>query len=204
MKVKKIPGVPQQVKGSFHDTESKRNIEDSSIIDLEFNILKQRFLAINNWRKYCRESSTDFKLCNSSGQIVNRLPEIGDFIRIDIPGPGGSAGKSYDWVQIVQIDADIEDRVMIQCRPSRCPLKKNSRKIAHFYSCGATSTFMVVKGKGFIQAGIYGRNEYPNLKSGFGDSLRNIMIAIGGMLGFSKIQWKCLADGLLNFKHESE
>lgn len=201
MKPKKIPGAPQQIKGSCHDTESKKKVEDNQDIEKEFNILKQRFFAINHWRKYCADSSTDFKLCNSSGQIVDRLPEIGDFIRIDIPGPGSSAGKSYDWVEIIQIDTDIPDRVMIQCRPSRCPLKE-SRKIAHFYSCKATSTFVVSKGKDFVQAGIYGRNEYPNLKSGFIDSIRNIMIAIGGMFGFSKIQWKCLANGLVDFESE--
>lgn len=200
MKPKNIPGVPQHYKGSFHDTESSKEITDNKDVDIKFDRLKQRFLSINNWRKYCPESTTEFKLCDSSGEIVDRLPQISDYIRIDIPGPGGSEGRSYDWVQIIMIDMDVNNRVMIQCRPSKDPIKKNSRKIAHFYSNAATSTFVISKEKNSVKAGIYGRNEYPNLKSGFFNCIRNLMIAIGGMLGFSKIQWKCLTEGLTNFE----
>ncbi|MGI9650798.1 hypothetical protein [Chryseobacterium sp. RLHN22] len=200
MKPKNIPGVPLHFKGSFHDTESIKEIENTEETNQKYNILKQRLFAINNWRKYCSESTTDFKLCDSEGKMVERLPKIGDYIRIDIPGPGGSEGRSFDWVQIVMIDADFSDRVMIQCRPSADPEKKHSRKIAHFYSSAATSTFIVSKQNNILKAGIYGRNEYPNLKSGFLNCIRNILIAVGGMLGFSKIQWKCLTKGLVDFK----
>ncbi|WP_143018976.1 hypothetical protein [Chryseobacterium taihuense] len=56
MKPKNIPGVPKHYKGSYHDTESIKNIEKHEDIDFQFNILKQRFFAINNWRKYCPEA----------------------------------------------------------------------------------------------------------------------------------------------------
>jgi len=200
MKPKNIPGVPQHFKGSFHDTESTVEIEKREEIEAKYNVLKQRLFSVNNWRRYCPESTTDFKLHDASGIIVERLPQIGDYIRIDIPGPGGSEGRSFDWVQIIMIDADFSDRVMIQCRPSTDPAKKNSHKIAHFYSHASTSTFIVSKQGNILKAGIYGRNEYPNLKSGFFNSLRNVFIAMGGMLGFSKIQWKCLVKGLVKFE----
>ncbi|MGD1317706.1 hypothetical protein [Chryseobacterium sp. 2R14A] len=179
MKPKNIPGVPQHFKGSFHDTESTIKIEKSEEIEAKYNVLKQRLFSVNNWRRYCPESTTDFKLHDASGIMVERLPKIGDYIRIDIPGPGGSDGRSFDWVQILMIDADFSDRVMIQCRPSTDPAKKNSRKIAHFYSHASTSTFIVSKQGNILKAGIYGRNEYPNLKSGFFNSLRNVFIAMG-------------------------
>ncbi|REC53999.1 hypothetical protein DRF62_11295 [Chryseobacterium piscium] len=200
MKPKNIPGVPRQFKGSFHDTESIKEVENGEELDIKFDVLKQRFFDINQWRKYCNKNSADFKLCDSSGKIVERLPKIADYIRIDIPGPGGSEGRSYDWVQIIMIDLDIPGRIMIQCRPSKDPIKENSRKIAHFYSNAATSTFIISKEKNILKAGIYGRNEYPNLKSGFFNCIRNIVIAIGGMFGFSKIEWKCLTDGLVDLK----
>ncbi|QQV04307.1 MULTISPECIES: hypothetical protein [Chryseobacterium] len=199
MKPKNIPGVPKHYKGSYHDTESIKNIEKHEDIDFQFNILKQRFFAINNWRKYCPESTTDFKLFDSAGIITERIPEIGDYIRIDIPGPGGSEGRSFDWVQIVMLDKESEDLVLMQCRPCHDPSKSGSRKVAHFYSNAATSTFIVSKHTDFIKAGIYGRNESPNFNSGFFNSLRNLMVAVGGMLGFSKVQWKCLSNGLVNF-----
>lgn len=199
MKPKNIPGVPQQIKGSFHDTESKIEIKKTEDADFKFETLKERLMDINNWKAYCSESNTDFKLCDSLGHVVYRIPQIGDYIKIDIPGPGEKAGKSFDWVQIVIIDVEVKNRVMIQCRPSRCPQKESSRKIAHFYSSLATSTFIISREKNYLQVGIYGRNECPNLKSGLVDGFRNILVAIGGMLGFSKIQWKCLADGMVNF-----
>lgn len=200
MKPKNIPGVPKQFKGSFHDTESYKDVENSNNVDLKFGILKQRLLSVNQWRDYCGESTTDFKLCDSSGRLVERLPQIGDYIRIDIPGPGGSEDRSFNWVQIISIDLANPNMVIIQCRPSKNPVNDYHSKIAHFYSNVATSTFIISKNNNVLKAGIYGRNEYPNLKSGFFNCLRNIVIAIGGMLGFSKIQWKCLANGLVDFK----
>ncbi|MCX8523840.1 hypothetical protein OF897_07875 [Chryseobacterium formosus] len=199
MKPKNIPGVPKHVKGSFHDTESKKEVGNSSDLDLKFTILKKRFLSINQWRDYCKESATDFRLFDFAGKNVERLPQLGDYIRIDIPGPGGSEGRSFDWVQIISIDLANSDMIIIQCRPSKDPVKQNTKKIAHFYSSHATSTFIISKEKDGIKAGIYGRNEYPNLKAGFFNSIRNIMIAVGGMLGLSKVQWKCLAEGFVDF-----
>lgn len=199
MKPKDIPGVPKHTKGSFHDTESTKMINSSKELELKFNILKQRFFNINEWQKYCTDVLADFKLCDQSGKIVERLPEIGDYIRIDIPGPGGCEGDSYDWVQIIMMETAIPHFVMIQCRPSPKPFK-SSGKVAHFYSQQGTSTFTISKGDNFLKTGIYGRNEFTNKSAGFFDYLRNLVISIGGMFGFSKIQWKCLADGLLDFE----
>ncbi|WP_144282037.1 hypothetical protein [Chryseobacterium echinoideorum] len=199
MKPKNISGVPKHNKGSFHDTESVRYIEKQENLDFQFNILKQRLFEINSWRKCCPESKTDFKLFDSRGINIERVPEVGDYIRINIPGAGGIEGRYFDWVKIVMLDVASESKVLMQCRPSHNPETSESRKIAHFYSNAATSTFIVSKHKGFIKVGIYGRNELPNLNSGFFNSLRNLFVAFGGMLGFSKIQWKCLSKGLIDF-----
>ena len=198
MKPKNIAGVPKHFKGSFHDTESLKEIHRLEYVDFQFNILKQRLLSINNLRKYCPESTTDFQLFDSFGNKIERFPEMGDYIRIDVPGPGGKEGRSFDWVKITMIDKE-ENAIMMQCRPSPDPGGEKRGKIAHFYSHCATSTFIVSKKKNILKASIHGRNEYPNFKSGIIDSVRNLIIAIGGMIGFSKIQWKCLTDGLVKF-----
>ncbi|AZB28476.1 hypothetical protein [Chryseobacterium balustinum] len=65
-------------------------MENGEELDIKFDDLKQRFFDTNQCRKYCNESSVDSKLCDSSGKIVERLRKITDYIRIDIPGPGGS------------------------------------------------------------------------------------------------------------------
>nr|WP_315034013.1 hypothetical protein [uncultured Chryseobacterium sp.] len=204
MKPKEIFGVPIQKKGSYHDTESKRKYVHSEPTEKAFSILRERLLSINNWKSYCGDEFADFKLFESEGKMVNRFPLIGDYIRIDIPGPGTLEDKGFDWVQIVdlsegQTDSVWLDFVMLTCRPSKNPKDKKSEHIIHFYSDEASSTFGVFKGRDFIQAGIYGRNETPNMDAKFLDKARNLLIAAGGMVGVSKIEWKTLANGLLDF-----
>lgn len=74
----------------------------------------------------------------------------GDYICIDIPGPGNIEAKGYDWVQ---------------CAPSIDPTQPGHTNIAHFYSEAATSTFMISGTEKCIYACIYGRNERPNFRN---------------------------------------
>ena len=59
---------------------------------------------------------------------------------------------------------------------------------------------MITKEGNSLKVGVYGRNEKPNFNAGFLDKIRNFFIAAGGMFGVSKIQWKLIAEGLLDFK----
>ncbi|GAB0157597.1 hypothetical protein CHRYSEOSP005_28760 [Chryseobacterium sp. Alg-005] len=202
MKAKQIPGVPIQKSGSFHDTESEKHFENSSIASEKFDILKERFFSINRWKSFTGAPLADFKLFNSNGNAIEQMPEIGNFIRIDIPGPGETESRGYDWVEIVYIShqhTEQSESYILTCRPSKIPGITTNPHIAHFYSNAATSTFMIQKEGRKIKAGIYGRNEKPNLNARFIDKIRNILIAWGGMTGFSKIQWKSLTEGLLDF-----
>ncbi|MDC8103153.1 hypothetical protein MTQ00_01250 [Chryseobacterium sp. B21-037] len=157
---------------------------------------------MNQWREYSGALTADFKLYGSKGKPLDRPPEIDDYIRIDIPGPGEKEAKGYDWVQIVNISSHHTgslERISITCRPSKIPGNSENNRIAHFYSSKATSTFMISNNGKEIMAAIYGRNESPNFNASFIDKIRNIMVGIGGMMGISKIQWKALSDGLLDF-----
>lgn len=204
MKPKELFGVPIQKKGSYHDTEAKKSYTDPEQVNEGFNTLKERFMLINNWKSYCGEGFADFKLVDSEGRMIERFPLIGDYIRIDIPGPGTVEAKGYDWVEITDLFEEHThgiclDFMMMTCRPSKNPQDKTSEHIVHFYSDHATSTFGIFKGRDFIEAGIYGRNETPNMDAEFIDKARNFLIAAGGMIGISKIQWKTLVDGFLDF-----
>lgn len=198
MKAKKIPGIPEQKRGGFHDTETKKTYDNAEIVTEKFNILKERLFSVNQWKSYCREGFTDFKLYDAYGNHVERFCKIGDFVRIDIPGPGETEAKGYDWVQIISIFNEDNESI-ITCKPSMKPGKRKNFHIAHFYSEKASSSFRIVKGIDFIESGIYGRNETPNFNASFLDILRNMVTAIGGMMGIAKIQWKRLSDGLLDF-----
>lgn len=204
MKVKEIPGIPQQKKGGFHNTESIKEFDNPEMTAEQFAILKSRLYAVNQWKDFCGEGFADFQLYDVSGNYVDRIPVKGDFIRIDIPGPGMREAEGFDWVRIIDISnqhtkEDEFENISITCIPSKEPGNSSKRYTAHFYSSDASSTFMISRGNNYIKAAVYGRNETANLNAGFLDKIRNLIIALGGMMGISKIQWKRLTDALLNF-----
>ncbi len=202
MKPKQINRVPQQQSGGFHDTESQKEFEPA-LLPLKFDILKQRFFSVSKWQSYCGEGFASFKLYDSYGNETERAPQKGDFMRIDIPGPGDTEAKGYEWVEVTDIcfqEDNFSESIIITCTPSRNPLNKKNRHIAHFYSSKATSSFMISRTPTHLKAAVYGRNEKPNFNAGFIDIIRNLMVAVGGMMGISKIQWKKLSDGFLDFE----
>ena len=203
MEAKQIPGVPVQKKGAFHDTESKRSFESAELVANHFEILKNRFFSIHRWKEYGGDLSADFRLFDCVGSYVERMPRKGDYIRIDIPGPGDIKAKGYDWVEVMKIDdrcyGDELERYLLVCRPSAVP-QSNKEHIAHFYARESSSSFIISRGIDYIKAGIYGRNEVPNIsRTGFFGRIRNLLVSIGGFFQLSKIQWKSLADGFLDF-----
>ncbi|AZA89405.1 Uncharacterised protein [Chryseobacterium nakagawai] len=200
MKPKQIRGVPDQQSGGFHDTESYAKFEPA-LLSFKYEILKTRFFSINQWKSYCGEAFADFKLYDLTGTPIEREPQKGDFVRINIPGPGETEAKGFDWVEIIDIcyfEDTYSESIIMTCRPSQNPTQKKSH-IAHFYSSKATSTFMIQRNATYLKAAVYGRNESPNFNANLIDISRNLMIAIGGMMGVAKIQWKQLTDGLLDF-----
>ncbi|NIF05189.1 hypothetical protein F3J23_07005 [Chryseobacterium sp. Tr-659] len=201
MKPKKIKGVPSQKSGGFHDTESRKLFKQDQV-SLKFEILKKRLFSINQWKSFGGESFADFKLYDSNADPVQREPQKGDFIRINIPGPGETEASGYDWVEITDIcyyQDSFTESVLMTCRPSPDPGNKKSRHIAHFYSSKASSTFLIFRSPTHLRAGVYGRNESPNFNAKLIDIIRNITVAAGGMMGTAKIQWKQLTDGFLDF-----
>ena len=203
MEAKQIPGVPVQKKGAFHDNESKRSFESAELVANHFEILKDRFFSIHRWKEYGGDLSADFRLFDCVGSYVDRMPRKGDYIRIDIPGPGDIKAKGYDWVEVMKIDdrcyGDELERYLLVCRPSAVP-QSNKEHIAHFYARESSSSFIISRGIDYIKAGIYGRNEVPNIsRTGFFGRIRNLLVSIGGFFQLTKIQWKSLADGFLDF-----
>ena len=77
--------------------------------------------------------------------------------------------------------------------------------VAHFYSDEATSNFIVRRDGTKVTAGVYGRNEKPNVKKSDTviDKIRNAVVGTGGVSGFSKLQWKALVSGLLETEEKT-
>jgi hypothetical protein len=170
---------------------------------LLFEKARIRLLDINNWHRLCGEPSATFQLTDETGkEIRDRHPEVGDLIRINLPGPPNAAGEGYDWVRIEEFEnrKDLlkdEDVFGFRVRPVHNPLRPAEAE-AHFYSSTATSSFLVVRTSSIVTALEKGRNEIPNSKPmQILNKFRNLAIAIGAWLGMSQTQWSKLVKGII-------
>lgn len=200
----KLSGIDNQKEGGSHDAESKKYYDSVDEAKINFQLLKDRLLNINDWQSYSGEMTASFQLFDEKGEELKTKAKLGDFIRIDIPGPGSFEGDGYDWVKVTQIDEnpyEDDERYLMVCVPSVNPTTENAQDIAHFYTNKASSNFIVRRKGKCIYVEIHGRNEVTNLKTeNIPDKIRNAVVSIMSRLGISKIQWKSLAEGLLDYK----
>src|SRR5579862_8438433 len=63
----------------------------------------KRLLNPPIWHKLSGWASASFELTGSDAERKERLAEEGDHFKINIPGPGPSAGEGYDWVIVEKI-----------------------------------------------------------------------------------------------------
>ena len=202
MYISKSNVIPPQQEGQRADIVEKTEASDSQQARLFFEEAKRRLLDISDWGDISEGISAAFTLTDQNGEIKNGLPEVGDHIRINVPGPGSSAGSGYDWVRIELVEessnTDIEIST-IKVRPAADPEKQEGT--AHFFDSGATSSFIVKREGRYITAEIHGRNEKPNIESkSLTDKIRNFVVGTAATKGLAKIQWQKLANGLLNFQ----
>lgn len=200
MKSKAEEIVPEQNTGAHSNTESKATFETVDAAKTFFETVKQRLQQVGAWHHLAGKGTAAFELTDATGAGVDRIPQKGDHLKIDIPGPGPRTGDGYDWVQVEAVEHTDEDGVecmVMRVRPATNP--QNDRKdVAHFFSDEATSNFMVKREGTTIIAAVYGRNEKPNTAAEkVVDKARNTAVATGAVSGFSKLQWKSLVDGFL-------
>lgn len=208
--------LPPQIKGAATLTTGQVEAAGEKDAKYIFERTVERLLDVNQWSDYCT-SLASFQLVDDEGKPLQGRADIGDYIRIDLPGPGTREGEGYDWVQVEKIEypsmllsrtssAGAADPglpstgtlFLLQVRPSRNPCSKNSIVTAHFLEAGATSTFIVAREGKTVSVTVYGRNEVPNtVLPGTLDKWRNAAVGSIGAIGLSKIQWKALTKGIL-------
>lgn len=166
-----------------------------------YQIVKSRLLDVGRWSEMAALPMSSFKLFDFAGRPVNRPAAEGDFIRIDIPGPGIQTGGGYDWVIIEAINEEVTEEsegISIRVRPAPHPLGDDEHT-AHFLKRCATSTFQIKRIGSRVIAEEHGRNEVPNLETGHVfDNIRNAIVGMAAKIGFSYPQWKSLVAGLLS------
>ncbi len=192
--------IPLQKEGGATDAVSEKTFATEKQAKSHFQVVKQRLLAINHWHKLGGEEKAKFTLFDAKGDAIERPPMIGDYIRIDIPGPLNKSGDGFDWVRIEAFEEDEEmheEFVNIRVRPANNPQSKEP-VTAHFFDDVATSSFLIRRAHTKISTEVHGRNEKPNIEDvNFVEKVRNTFVALGGIFGASKIQWKSFTEGLL-------
>lgn len=192
--------IPQQEEGVEVNVEERVELSSEEEAKTFFAVAKDRLLQINKWKEWAGTLSADFQLTNEQGQEIDTFPRKGNYFRINIPAPGIVTGEGFDWVQIEEVKEEAEndcEYAAIRVRPAPSPVNEK-QDVAHFYTDEATSNFIVRRDGNKITAGVYGRNEKPNVKADtIIDKLRNAVVGTGAVSGFSKLQWKALVSGLL-------
>lgn len=200
-RVTEVDHVPIQFCGAESDSTSKVVCDNMKEAEEFFATVRDRLSDVNSWGKMSSLPLSSFQLFNSSGCSCERGVAEGDFIRIEIPGPGIKIGKGYDWVSVELV---MEEKIKngriftLRVRPSTHPMELEG-KIAHFLKPCATSTFQVRQINHFVIAEEHARNEVANIHTGnFLDNLRNAFIGVAAQVGFSYPQWKSLMNGLIS------
>ena len=192
--------IPEQRQGGQMDTTAKAVFPSVLSAKEFYEIAKTRLLSVSDWAEICKVPVSVFTLTDTAGNEVKRQAMEGDYLKIDIPGPGTNAGDGYDWVRIEKITEETDGNqslVSLQARPAVNPLAHET-EIAHFFKNVATSTFQVRQIGNEVYAEEHGRNEVPNTDSdSITDNLRNRLVGWTAKIGFSYPQWKSLVKGLV-------
>lgn len=127
--------IPLQQQGGQLDTSAKAVFQSDIEAKAFYQVAKQRLLSVSDWAGICKVPISVFTLTNADGTPVNRKAMEGDYIKIDIPGPGTHAGDGFDWVRIEKISEEVTPNIAVlsmQARPAVNPLGDES-DIAHFF-----------------------------------------------------------------------
>lgn len=92
--------IPSQQIGKQTDAVKEKKFSSRHEAREFYNKAVSHLLDINNWHRISTMELSRFQLFDRKGLALERIASDGDFIRIDVPGPGTSEGKGYDWVHI--------------------------------------------------------------------------------------------------------
>ncbi len=173
---------------------SQNTFADEAVTNEAYARSVEKLLHVNGWSTLS-SLTADFSLYDQTGQPKpDGKVEVGDYIRIDLPGP-----MPENWVQVV--DSSVQnDQVDFTVRPSSDPRQKDAVETVHFFTQEARSIFRVERAGTTITASEIGRDEViNNQQPEAGDrAIINTAIAEGGWLFYQKLQWKLLTDYLVH------
>lgn len=192
--------IPRGGSGKDITIESERIDSDLSSAAQTYQRAKRRLLDVNHWHELAGKFA-HFQLVNAEGNDLDEIVKNGDYIKINIVGPGPEAGEGDDWVRVedfVEYTEKSEEIIGFRVKPNSNPTVPEDKSIAHFYSKQSSSSFTVTRKMEKVTVGIYDKNVEVNTESDRGfDMARNAVFGAIAITFFSKIQWKLLAEGIL-------
>jgi hypothetical protein len=189
--------VPPQRTGKAIEAEASAVLSTEKTAVVFFELVRNRMQHVNSWAVMAGKLSAEFQLVNKEGLEVFRKMHEGDYLRIDIMGPGGTSGGGYDWVKVEQL-YDEPDSFGFRVRPSSHPSARRAVP-DHFYDEDSTSTFWVSRKGRRVIVSISDRNMKANCEAtNVVNKVRNYVVAWAARARFSQIQWQALADGLVS------
>jgi len=190
---------PPQKEGKQLDCHEPLEFPSLSESQAFYLIARKRLLDINCWHEISESPSAKFCIIDADLGRRDRQAQEGDFIRIDIPGPGLPSADGYDWVQIERIEESesaTKREICLTLRPCADPTN-NSSDIAHFFKNLATSTLLIQQNYNKVNIHYAGRNELVNLENeSISDNIRNFFVGVFAKVGASYPQWKALIKGI--------
>lgn len=194
--------IPEQFIGKKVSTSRSVTLDTEPEAEDFYFIVRNRLLDVDNWYRTAKLPMSTFELVNTSSQLGIPTASVGDYIKVDIPGPGPSNQEHVDYVRIESIDETDENDVQVvtlTLRPSAEPKAALDADVQHFFSGVSTSTFQVMRDRKTITASYFGRNEVINKDvSSFTDKVRNIIVGWAAKLGLSFPQWDALVNGMVD------
>lgn len=194
--------IPPNTRGKHNDLSNSRDFAYTVLAEECFHRVKTLLLHPGRWQELAGKASAWFELFTREGERIFRPAQKGDLFRIDLPGPGPSAGGGYDWVQLDAMesltdpsngDALFALRLVTTPKPGQ-----DDAAAAHFFKAGAISVFVLKKQQHTITLSYHGRNETPNTDAAkLTDKLRNLVAGEIAMAGVSEMQWSALIKGML-------
>ncbi len=167
-----------------------------------FEESRAKLFDVNNWTNLKGINST-FTLYDARGrQSSATKPEIGNFIKIILPG-----APIENWVQVVSIRSE-KDLAEFTVHPSQKPaeLTDDQEVVQHFFVKEASSTFRVERKGTKLIASEIGKNESINNQGteAGNRALLNTLIAEGGWAGIQALQWNKLTAYLVHLQETKE
>lgn len=174
---------------------SQHSFPDQEAAARAFERAKAKLFDVNRWSKLPGITSK-FELHDQHGQRSEKEKvEVGDFIRIMLPGP-----VPENWVTVTDVKSG-DKKSAFTVNPSKDP-QEIKEDVEHFFIKEASSTFSVELKANTLHAAEIGKNEGVNNQGEDAGNreLLNTLLSEGGWAAFQKLQWKKLTEYLVHQK----